>query len=170
MVSGETAPYPPLLDVSDSQTPGSRPTDGNDHGPVLIACSDRPEAGAALALGRLLAAGLEASPLGVHVIPHPDYMLGDDAGLMFERRAQRIASRVEEELSPLGGRALTIPSHSVAHHRGHLRHHRPARAGASPHRRSGCLGLRPPGISARRNNTTLAQTSGVRARICTAQV
>jgi nucleotide-binding universal stress UspA family protein len=67
-----------------------------------------------LALGRLLASALQATPLGVHVLPHPDYMLGDDAGLMFERRAKRVASRVEEQLAPLGGRALTIHSHKVA--------------------------------------------------------
>jgi nucleotide-binding universal stress UspA family protein len=67
-----------------------------------------------MALGRLLANALESTPLGVHVLPHPDYMLGDDAGLMFERRAKRVASRVEEQLAPLGGRALTFHSHKVA--------------------------------------------------------
>jgi hypothetical protein len=41
-------------------------------------------------------------------------MLGDDPGLMFERRAERVASHVSAELAPLGGRALTIHSHSVA--------------------------------------------------------
>ena len=48
------------------------------------------------------------------MLPQPDYMLGDDPGLMFERRAERVASDVSAELAPLGGRALTIHSHSVA--------------------------------------------------------
>lgn len=76
---------------------------------VLIACAEGN--GDPLALGATLAGQLEAKPIAVHVLPWPDYMLGDDAGLAFERRAERAFLLARELLPDLETRV--IHSHSV---------------------------------------------------------
>lgn len=76
---------------------------------ILITCIEGNED--ALALGGVLADWLSAKPVAVHVLPWPDYMLGDDAGLAFERRADRVFTIARNHLPNVETRV--VHSHSV---------------------------------------------------------